>query len=82
MSNREKKLADKVTAWVSDIYNSNWGEEPIEVLDTSGMPPSFNNDFLYDPLLGMFEGKLVLNSGVTLGFLIYNSKDGTIFKTF
>ena len=79
----EKKLADKVTAWVTDIYNSNWGEKPIEVLDTGGMPPSPENAFLYDPHLNMFEGKLVLESGKTLNFLIYDNEEGkSTFKTF
>jgi len=82
MSNREKELADKVTAWVSDMFNTNMGEEPIQVLGPDGRPPSLDNAFLYDPLLEMWEGKLVLSSGVTLGFLVYNDKDGTIFKTF
>ena len=82
MSNREKELADKVTAWVSDIFNTNRGEKPIQVLGTDGRPPSLDNAFLYDPLLEMWEGKLVLSSGVTLGFLVYNDKDGTVFKTF
>jgi len=82
MSNREKELADKVTAWVSDMFNTNMGEKPIQVLGTDGRPPSLDNAFLYDPLLEMWEGKLVLSSGVTLGFLVYNDKDGTVFKTF
>ena len=82
MSNNEKELGNKVTAWVSDIFNTNMGEEPIQVLGTDGKPPSLDNAFLYDPLLGVFEGKLVLKSGVTLGFLVYNDKDGSSFKTF
>jgi hypothetical protein len=82
MNSSEKELANKVTAWVSDIFNTNMGEKPIQVLDTDGKPPSLDNAFLYNPLLGTWEGKLVLNSGVTLGFLIYNDKDGTVFKTF
>jgi hypothetical protein len=82
MSSSEKELTDKVTAWVSDIYKTNAGEEPLQVLGVDGKPPSYDNVFLYDPLLDQFEGKLVLNSGKTLGFLVYNGKDGAMFETF
>jgi hypothetical protein len=82
MSTNEKKLAAKVAAWVSDIYKTKSGEEPLQVLGTDGRPPSFSNAFLYDMLLNQFEGKLILNSGETLGFLVYNDKEGAVFKTF
>ena len=82
MTGKEKELSDTVANWVSDIYSSKAGESPVQVVGTDGNAPSMGNSFLYDPLLDQFEGKLVLNSGETLGFLVYNDKDGALFKTF
>ena len=82
MTGKEKELSDTVVNWVSDVYSSKAGESPVQVVETDGNAPSMDNSFLYDPLLDQFEGKLVLNSGETLGFLVYNDKDGALFKTF
>lgn len=82
MTSKEKELSKRVVDWISDIYSSNSGEDPTQVVGIDGRPPSKTNSFLYDPLLGQFEGKLVLNSGKTLGFLVYNDKEGQKFTTF
>lgn len=82
MSKNEKELSDRVIAWVSDIYETNTGETPLQVLGIDGKPPSLSNSFLYDLILGQFEGRLLLNSGKTLGFLVYTDKEGGMLKTF
>ena len=75
-------LSDKVVKWVSGIYRKHTGAVPLAVLGVDMKSPGKSNSFLFDPLLDQFEGRISLDSGVTLGFFIYNGDSGPVFETF
>jgi hypothetical protein len=76
-----QQLSKTTTAAIMASFRSQFGYLPDAVVSLNGEPPSMANNFLYDPDLERYEGKVIISSG-EMYFSLYRDEKENWLATF